>query len=99
MPTWRLGDDKARHPDYEAKVWALGQVIAARASLDLLESRATRAIRDDSTRPWPEFAEFYSSPAITSWPGQSWRQTQDSGKPAGTPPCTWYLPMRRSSGL
>ena len=25
---WRVADDKARHPDYEAKVWALGQILA-----------------------------------------------------------------------
>ena len=55
---WRVDDDKARHPDYEAKVWALGQLLAAKASLDLLESRAPRSLPDDSTVPWPEFAEY-----------------------------------------
>ncbi|WP_435017367.1 multiheme c-type cytochrome [Tundrisphaera sp. TA3] len=55
---WRVGDDKARHPDYEAKAWALGRLAGARAALDLLESRARRAAPDDSRAPWPEFSEY-----------------------------------------
>jgi hypothetical protein len=54
---WYLADDKARHPDYEAKAWALGQLVAARAALDLLAYRAEKSIPDDSTAPWPEFSE------------------------------------------
>jgi hypothetical protein len=55
---WKVEDDKARNPDYEAKVYVLGQLQTAKASLDLLQSRAVRSIPDDSTTPWPEFAEY-----------------------------------------
>jgi hypothetical protein len=55
---WRLEDDKARNPDYEAKVFVLGQLQTAKASLDLLQSRAVRSLPEDSTTPWPELAEY-----------------------------------------
>ncbi len=55
---WKVGDDKRRNPDYEAKVFVLGQLLTAKASLDLLESRAIRSLPADSTSPWPEFAEY-----------------------------------------
>jgi Cytochrome c554 and c-prime len=48
---WDIKDDKARYPDYEERVWALGQVTCAKAALELLRGRANKA-------PWPEFAEY-----------------------------------------
>jgi hypothetical protein len=53
---WQYADDKARYPDFEARTWALGQVVTAKASLDLLEARAEGA--HQNKRPWPEFAEY-----------------------------------------
>jgi hypothetical protein len=49
---WSDRDDRARYPDFEARSWALGQVVSAQAALDLLAYRA-----DTRDRPWPEFAE------------------------------------------
>jgi hypothetical protein len=43
-------------PDAPARAWAIGQVVSAKAALDLLHDRAERA-RSDSSR-WPEFAEY-----------------------------------------
>jgi hypothetical protein len=51
-PHWSQRDEKARYPDFEARVWFVGQVVSARASLELLEKRA-----GDIEKPWPEFAE------------------------------------------
>src|SRR5262249_11368110 len=42
---------KTPTPAAEARAWAVGQVVTARAALDLLAARAT------PPRPWPEFAE------------------------------------------
>jgi hypothetical protein len=57
---WRVEADKARNVDYEVRAWALGQVVATRSSLNLLESRAIKADSKakDNSAPWPEFAEF-----------------------------------------
>lgn len=49
---WRLADERARHPDFEARAWLLGQTVCAKAALDLLVHRAKKA---DS--PWPELSE------------------------------------------
>ena len=48
---WREDKYKA-DPTYEAKLWAMGRVESARASLELLAVRAK-----DESKPWPEFAE------------------------------------------
>jgi hypothetical protein len=49
---WRAADDRQRFPDFEARSWAVGQIVAAKASLDLLAARA-----GNSDAPWPEWAE------------------------------------------
>jgi len=45
--------EKEQEPGHEAKVWAVGQVVSARAALQLLAERA-----GNRSRPWPEFAEY-----------------------------------------
>ena len=55
---WDVKDDKARYPDYEARVWELGQATCARASLELLAKRAESAAKKDKDAVWPEFAEY-----------------------------------------
>jgi hypothetical protein len=49
---WSEKEEKARHADFEARAWVIGQAACAQASLELLAARAQPA-----TRPWPEFAE------------------------------------------
>ena len=95
---WRVDEDKARHPDYEAKVWALGQIITARASLDLLESRASRSIPDDSTSPWPEFAEYSCFSCHHELVKDGWPSANASlaPRPGTLQWGTWYLPMAKS---
>jgi hypothetical protein len=50
--------ERVRTPDFKARLWAAGQVAAARSALALLESRARRAAAGDQATPWPEFAEY-----------------------------------------
>jgi Cytochrome c554 and c-prime len=45
--------DSRGRPDFEARLWLVGQIASAQAALQLLEARA-----GDVNRPWPEFAEF-----------------------------------------
>jgi hypothetical protein len=40
-------------PDFAARLWVLGQVSSARASIELLKARA-----NDTTKAWPEFSEY-----------------------------------------
>jgi serine/threonine protein kinase len=80
---------KTSVPTEEAKVWAIGQVVSAKASLDLLADRAMRA----GEAPWPEFAEYacYSCHADLQHP--SWRQTTRGGgkRRTGSPVYNiWY---------
>jgi hypothetical protein len=53
-PHWNVRAEKARHPDLEARLWAVGQLATARAALDLLSFRA----EEKNGQPWPEFAEY-----------------------------------------
>jgi len=49
--------DKDRHPDFEARIWAIGQVVAAQKAIEQTQLRAANANKDPK-HPWPEFAEF-----------------------------------------
>jgi Cytochrome c554 and c-prime len=94
---WRVEEDQARHPDYEAKVWVLGQLLSARASLDLLESRAARSIPDDSNAPWPEFAEYscfscHHQLVKEGWPSAN---TSFENRVGRLQWGTWYSPLTR----
>ena len=94
---WRVDDDKARHPDYEAKVWALGQLLTAKASLDLLESRALRSIPEDSTSPWPEFAEYSCFSCHHELVKDGWASANatSASKPGTLQWGTWSQPMAK----
>lgn len=48
-------DQKDQFAGFEAELWAAGQIASAKASLELLESRAEQAA--GKKRPWPEFSE------------------------------------------
>jgi hypothetical protein len=94
---WHVEEDKARHPDYEARVWAIGQLLSAKASLDLLASRAARSIPDDSTDPWPEFAEYscFSCHHELVEQGSPWPTRSFESKPGSLRWGTWSTPMAR----
>jgi hypothetical protein len=95
---WRVEDDRARHPDHEAKVWALGQLLTAKASLDLLESRALRSIPEESSSPWPEFAESSCFSCHHELVREGWASANlaGAGKPGSLPWGTWSLPLGKN---
>lgn len=49
---WREEGENAR-PDFEARAWAVGQVVSAQAALALVAHRAR-----PNSQSWPEFAEY-----------------------------------------
>lgn len=55
-PHWNvhLREKTEHHP----KVWLVGRVAAAKASLQMLEHRASQAKKDSENPRWPEFAEY-----------------------------------------
>ena len=56
---WDINKDHERYPDFEARLWSVGQLVSARAALELLASRASGATKEGKDgRPWPEFSEY-----------------------------------------
>ena len=66
---WPDVDEYARDPALEARAWAVGQLAATAASVELLEARAERSSRlprplanagsnNPHAGPWPEFSEY-----------------------------------------
>ncbi len=78
---WLYADEKARHPDFEARLWAIGQATTARASLELLQARAEGA--SQGKKPWPEFAEYDCFACHKSFVRNS--PTQQGGYPGRSP--------------
>jgi hypothetical protein len=81
-----------RAPAAQMKAWAVGQVVTAKAALDLVAARAT------GPHPWPEFAEYDCFACHHQIETKSWRQQRGYGKRGpGTPaPGTWYLALPRA---
>ncbi|MBL8797024.1 MAG: hypothetical protein JNM56_24190 [Planctomycetia bacterium] len=86
---WREQQDKAGRADFEARVWAIGQVVAAEASLRLLQHRAATA-----GKPWPEFAEYDCYSCHHDLAGQAWRRDKQAapGRPGALVWNRWYQP-------
>ncbi len=88
------GDEKALKAAFEAKLWAVGQAVAAEASL---EQTVERAKNENGHRVWPEFAEYgcfaCHHDLQLDVDDQSWRQDRGfgTGRVAGQLPwSTWY---------
>jgi Cytochrome c554 and c-prime len=94
--------EKAADPaEFEAKSWAIGQVVTARAVLQLLADRAI-ASKEGVTRKapapegvWPEFSEYECFSCHHGLTKTSPLQTADhvQGKPGKVPWGTWPLAM------
>jgi hypothetical protein len=91
MPVhWSRREEKARYPDLEARVWAIGQVVSAEMALELLADRAKR-----ETKPWPEFAEYDCCACHHGLKPDSPRQARPGSRelPGSMPWSTWYYVM------
>ncbi|CAN5231947.1 hypothetical protein BH10PLA2_BH10PLA2_37100 [soil metagenome] len=78
---WDDAAERKQYPDFELRTWALGQVLTAQRSLELLAARA-----DDSKRPWPEFAEYDCYACHHDLKERNWRAGQSfKARQPGTP--------------
>lgn len=82
--------EKVAFPDFEARAWALGQIVSAKAALELLAHRASGA--EKKRKPWPEFAEYTCSACHHDLRDQGWQQKEGSGRQRARlfPWGTWY---------
>ena len=56
---WDINKDHERYPDFEARLWSVGQLTSAKAALELLAARAAGASKSGKeSKPWPEFSEY-----------------------------------------
>jgi hypothetical protein len=84
--------EKKPDPAAEAQAWAVGQVVTARAALNLLAARA------EPPHPWPEFAEYDCFACHHELHADSWRRERGDrhGTPGSLVPETWYLSLPRA---
>ena len=81
--------------DFEARSWAVGQAVTARAVLRLLDDRATAAIPPNSSSPWPEFAESecFACHHVPANPGERPFRDPKAIGPGRLPWATWTWAM------
>jgi hypothetical protein len=89
---WRRRRDRDAYPDFEARAWAVGQVVSARAALRLLASQADDS--DETHRPpWPEFAALDCYACHHDLRPDAERPKAAVGKPGALPLNNWYFAM------
>ena len=91
-PHWNEAAKK-RDPDFQAKNWAVGQIVSAKAALNLLADRT----EESNHRPWPEFAEYDCSACHHDLSEGKWRRDRgyDGRTPGSLPWGGWYAAMPR----
>jgi hypothetical protein len=92
---WNDSAERA-NSDYEARLWSIGQVVTARAALELLAARAEGATKTGTeSRPWPEFSEYDCFACHKSLQVDSPRQRAGYAgrRPGAFPFGTWYLTL------
>jgi len=96
---WNERADRLRHPDYEARVWAVGQGVSAIAALDLLAARAEQAEKEPQAGAaehragdWPEFSEYQCFACHHDLRERALPSTAEHRHQPGTLPWgTWYF--------
>jgi hypothetical protein len=92
---WSDAAEKARDPDFYARIWLIGQLVTTKSAIDLLAARAKGAELDvdKGGKPWPEFAEYACFACHKDLQVNSPRQRVGYGDrhPGAFPYGTWYL--------
>jgi hypothetical protein len=80
--------DQRGSADFEIRAWVIGQLVSAKAAVELQAERAA----PKPGRPWPEFAEYDCFACHHQLQGKSWRQENGAvdRKPGSLPWGTWY---------
>lgn len=79
--------DKDLVPEFEARAWAIGQIVSAQAALELTALRASTPVR-----PWPELTEYDCYACHHDLQKASWRQERGYAgrRPGALPVSDWY---------
>jgi hypothetical protein len=86
---WSEAAEKRRLPDFAARTWLLGKLVAAEASLDLLAHRAAGALKKQA--PWPEFSEYECAACHHKLHYDSERRKRGfAGRAGALPWGSWY---------
>jgi hypothetical protein len=88
---WDEKKDRQGHPDFDMQVWAIGQIVAMQAALELLANRAATP-----RKPWPELAEYDCFACHHVLADATWRRHPKYLKqlPPGSQPWgSWYYPL------
>lgn len=104
---WPAHEERFAIPDFQAQLWAAGQLASADAALHLLHGRAARSHRvsesgaNASRSPWPEFSEYSCLSCHQRLrPEADNRALRLRAQPASQPEWNpWFLvlPLERSS--
>ena len=92
---WSRSQDRREYGAFDARAWAVGQVVTAAQALTLLSHRAGQ----EDTAPWPEFSEYncYSCHQAIAEPGWQTGRPADGFRwaaPAGRSEWgTWWYPL------
>lgn len=86
---WTEQGDNAR-PDFDARLWLIGQIVSTEAAVALLADRANGA--REGKRPWPEFAEYDCFACHHGLRDEDWRRRASASgrRPGSYPWATWY---------
>lgn len=86
---------ETKRRDDEARSWVVGQLVSAKAALELLADRA-----GNEKRPWPEFSEYECAACHHGLTKPSYRQERDARRGGGAgfragelPWGTWYYTL------
>jgi hypothetical protein len=93
---WDINADHDRYKDFEARLWSIGQLMSAKAALELLSARAEGATKSGKeARPWPEFSEYDCFACHKGLQVDSPRQSTGYAgrRPGAFPYGTWYLTL------
>ncbi|HLQ46271.1 MAG TPA: multiheme c-type cytochrome, partial [Planctomycetaceae bacterium] len=82
---WDQSAAVRREPDQELRLWAIGQVAAAKAQSDISISHAEAALRAGSDRVIPDLAEFDCHACHHDLADEDWRGRSKTRGALGTP--------------
>ncbi len=86
---WTTANDP---PDWDARLWKIGQVETLRAATDLLNARAEAA--EAHKAPWPEFAEYSCYSCHFALKDKPFKVGLDPQTPPGMPAWgSWTTPL------
>jgi hypothetical protein len=94
---WDVNKNHESNPDFEARLWSVGQLMSARAALELLAARAEGAGKSaKDSKPWPEFSEYncfacHTGLTVSDLKSERQKRKFEGRRPGNLPWGEWYL--------